>query len=60
MAHVVRCEPQTITQLKTVVEDFTQNMDEASLRKVARHLRRRAELCQSVRGGHFKHLLVYL
>ena len=48
MAHVVRCEPETIDQLKTVVEGFARNMDEASLRKIARHTRRRAELCRSV------------
>ena len=56
MAHVARCEPETIAQLKTVVEDFTRSLDEASLRRMARHTRRRAELCRSVGGGHFEHL----
>ena len=55
--HVVRCEPATIAQLKTVVEDTQYSLTEDSLRKVARHTRRRAELCQSVQGGHFEHLL---
>lgn len=56
-AHVIRCEPQTLEQLKESVEDFTRNMGEEQLRKMARHTRRRAELCRAAGGGHFEHLL---
>ena len=40
MARMVRYEPRTITQLKTVVEDFSRSMDGASLQKMVRRTRR--------------------
>ena len=54
---VVRRQPQTLSQLKDVVEDFARNISEDQLRRMARHTRRRAELCCAERGGHFEHLL---
>lgn len=54
---VVEAEPRTLQDLKTVVEEFSENMCEADLRKMARHTRRRAELCLAERGGYFEHLL---
>ena len=57
LAHVVRCKPKTIDELKIIVNDFTVNLGEEKIRSMARHTRKRAELCCQVRGGHFEHLL---
>ena len=57
MAHVVRCQPKTIDELKAIVNDFAVNMGEEKIRSMARHTRKRAELCCQVRGGHFEHLM---
>ena len=55
--HIIQCEPKTVQELKELVEDFARNMDEDMVRRMARHTRRRAELCRSEREGHFEHLL---
>lgn len=55
--HVVETEPQTIKDLKKVVENFAASISEEQLRKMARHTRRRAELCVAAAGGYFEHLL---
>ena len=57
MAHVVRCQPATIPELKQVVEDFASNFNTDTARRMARHTRYRAELCVSQAGGHFEHLI---
>ena len=57
MAHVVRCQPKTIDELKAIVNDFAVNLGEEKIRSMARHTRKRAELCCQVRGGHFEHLM---
>ena len=54
---VVESEPETIQELKKVVEDFASGISEEQLRKMTRHTRRRAELCVAERGGYFEHLL---
>lgn len=54
---VVRRKPQTLDQLKNVVEDFAQNISEDQLRRMARHTRRQAELSCAEKGGYFEHLL---
>lgn len=54
---VLRHKPQTLEQLKGIVEDFAKNIDADLLRRTARHTRRRAELCCAEGGGHFEHLL---
>ena len=54
---VVETEPQTIAELKKVVEDFAASITAEKLRKMARHTRRRAELCVAEKGGYFEHLL---
>lgn len=54
---VVEKEPQTLEELKRVVEEFAANIAEDVLRRMARHTRRRAELCVRERGGYFEHLL---
>ena len=54
---VVESEPETVQDLKNVVEDFTSGISEKQPRKIARHTRRWAELCVAERGGYFEHLL---
>ena len=54
---VYKAQTATIQQLKQVVKHVVGNLDEANLSKIARHTRRRAELCVSRRGGIFEHLL---
>ena len=53
MAHMLRCQPLTLKQLKGIIEDFAVNMDEDDVRKMTAHGRRRAELCVQQAGGHF-------
>ena len=57
MAHVLRCCPNTIEDLKSVVEDFALNFDHEKALKMARHVKYRAQLCRSVKGGHFEDLI---
>ena len=57
MSHVVRLEPSTVAELKTVVEDFVVNMSEEEVWKMVRNTKKRAELCGDNFGGHFQHLL---
>ena len=49
--------PQTLSQLKSIVEDFVRSISEEQFRWMARHSRRRTDLCCSERGGHSNHLL---
>ena len=57
MAHVVRTEPPTLEELKGEVEDFARHFNPDKARRVARHCRCRAQLCVTVGGGHFKHVI---
>ena len=57
MAHVLRCKPDTLENLKSVVEDFALNFDPQKALKMARNVRYRAELCRSQGGGHFEDLI---
>ena len=57
MSHVVRCQPTTLQELKEVVEDFASNFDPVMARSMARHTRKRAQLCVDQAGGHFEHLV---
>ena len=57
MAHVVRTKPSTLEELKGEVEDFARHFDHDKARRMARHCRYRAQLCKSVGGGHFEHLI---
>ena len=56
LAHVIRCQPNTIEELKSIVEDFANSISKDKLIKMARHTRKRAELCIEANGGHFEHL----
>ena len=50
------CSPNTIDNLKSVVEDFALNFDHEKAFKMARHVKYRAQLCKTVKGGHFEDL----
>ena len=54
---VAEQKPETLAELKDIVEGFARRMAGDQLRRMARHTRRRAELCCAERGGHFEHLL---
>ena len=43
---VVRQKPQTSSHLKSIVEEFARSISEEQLRRMARHSRRRTDLCQ--------------
>ena len=43
MAHVIRCEPFTIAELKTVVKEFAVNMSEEEVRKMVRNTKKRTD-----------------
>ena len=57
IGHVIRCEPSTIAEFKTVVEDLAVNMSGEEGRKMVRNTKKRAELCRDKHGGHFERLL---
>ena len=57
MAHVVWTKPYTLEELKGEVEDFARHFDPDKARRMAKHCRYRAQLCVSVGGGHFEHLI---
>ena len=57
MAHVYRCKPDTLENLKEGVDNFAVNFDPEKALKMARNVRYRAQLCKSQAGGHFKDLI---
>ena len=57
MAHVLRCQPATLEELKTVVNDFALHFDPEKAKSMARHVRYRAQLCKQQNGGHFEDLV---
>ena len=56
MSHVYRCKPATMDDLKSLVEDFSENMEKDLVHKVCRFFYKRAQLCADVQGGYFEHL----
>ena len=57
ISEVIRCQPQTVDELKSVVEDWAANISEDELRKMAHNIKKRAQYCINANGGHFEHLL---
>ena len=47
-------KPSTLEELKTVVTDFCDSLDEEEVRRAVRDVRPRAELCLKMGGGHFE------
>ena len=46
--------PKSCEELKMVVSDFVECLDEDVVRRVVRDIRPRAELCIKMGGGHFE------
>ena len=57
MAHVVRCQPATIPELKQLAEGFASNFDPGMAGCMAKNMQYRPELCMSQAGGHFEGLI---
>ena len=51
---VRRVKPKSLEELKTVVSDFVECLDEDVVRRAVRDIRPRAELCIKMGGGHFE------
>ena len=54
MNHIYRCKPKDMEELKVMVEDFSQSMDEEMIRKVCGSARERFQMLEKVQGGHFE------
>ena len=57
MSHMIRFQPKTIPELKSLVEDFATDLDKEQIRKMVRHTKKRAEYSVQANSGHFEHLL---
>ena len=55
MSHVFRVQPNTMEELKGVVEDFSMEMNRELVRKVCASTRDRFETVKSVKGPYFEH-----
>ena len=53
-AEIRRVKPRDLEELKEVVNDFVDNLDEDLVRRAVRDVRPRAELCLKMGGGHFE------
>ena len=53
-AELCRVKPCDLEELKEVVNDFVDNLDEDVVRRAVRDVRPRAELCIKMGGGHFE------
>ena len=56
MNHVFRVKPNSMEDLKSVVNDFAHAMDPDLVKKVCRSARSRFEKMRTQRGGHFEQL----
>ena len=45
MSHASRCKPETLKNLKDMVDDFARDPDKELVRKVLRSFHKRAQLC---------------
>ena len=57
MNHVFRTKPSTIENLKSIVNDFADNMDSNLVQRACESAKIRFEKLHQERGGHFEHLL---
>ena len=53
ISEVIKCQPQTVDELKSVVEDWAANIREDELHKMAHNIKKRAQYCINADGGHF-------
>ena len=54
LAEVVQCKPETIDDLKAVVEEVAANIEPELVCHAFGNLKKRAELCLEAGGGHFE------
>ena len=54
MNHIFRCQPKTMTELKNLVSDFSESMDQDLIRRVCGSARERFQMLEKVQGGHFE------
>ena len=47
-------KPKTLNDLKKVVSNFVQSLDEEEVRRAVKDVRPRVELCIKMDGGHFE------
>ena len=52
-------KPDTIEDLKLIVEEFFESLDQEKVRKTVSNILKRAQLCVEEKGGHFEHKLKY-
>ena len=57
MNHVYRVKPETIDQMKSIVNDFSASMDSNLIKKVCGSARKRFGQMREAYRGHFEHLL---
>ena len=57
MQKVWEAKPQSIPELKTVVEIFFKNLEPDFVKKCVLNIKKRAALCVKEKGSHFEHLL---
>ena len=57
MAEVWRQKPETMEQLKQVIEEMAASMSRGLIRNSVANLRKRVDKCLEVGGGHFEFLL---
>ena len=48
-----KVKPKTLNDLKEVMSNFVESLDEEEVRRAIRVIRPRAELCIKMDGGHF-------
>ena len=52
--NVGQYQPESLPQLKMVVENLASGNDEAQVRRTAENTRKRISLCTANNGGHFE------
>ena len=57
MVEVFKEKPETISDLKTVVENYFNSLSPEFIKNCVRNIIKRAEICVKQKGGHFEHLM---
>ena len=50
-------KPRNKAELMAVINEFCANLDQDFVKSIVRNMIKRAQLCVSVEGGHFEHLM---
>ena len=51
------CQHSTLEKLKLIAEGFAASKKQEDVRKMARNVKKRVELCKDQQGEHFEHLM---